>query len=98
MIFLYLATPTDTTHGYIQFKTEQEAMNALYKCNKKTIPNSKPPATFNLNHFIAPIVESEIPPREYGARVEDLGPEIDDKKIFKLFADKYPSLRSARGK
>lgn len=82
------ATSNEKTYGFIQFKTELDALDALQRCNNKTIPNSDPPIKFKLNHIIGPA--------EFTAYVGDLPSDVDDNKLFKVFADKFPTLRSAK--
>lgn len=83
-----IGSPNENTFGYIDFKTEQDALDAWKRCNNKTIPNSKPPAKFKLNHVIGP--------PEFTAYVGNLPKDVDDMQLFKVFADKFTSLRSAK--
>ena len=93
---LFPATVSDLTHGYISFKTEKETIEAYKKCRNQIIPTSNPPARFQLNHVLVSNSSVDIPD-EYSIYVGDLPADFDDMKLFKLFADKYPSLRTAKG-
>uniref|UniRef100_A0A8D8XCI9 tRNA selenocysteine-associated protein 1 n=1 Tax=Cacopsylla melanoneura TaxID=428564 RepID=A0A8D8XCI9_9HEMI len=95
------ATPNDTTYGFVNFKSEKDTFEAYNKCKGDIIPNSNPPVRFRLNHILGSIKGTEHrnrdkSPAEYSVYVGDLDNTMDDMKLFKEFADKFKSLRTAR--
>ncbi|KAI5748992.1 hypothetical protein M8J76_003864 [Diaphorina citri] len=90
------ATPHETTYGFIHFRSESDALEALHLCNNKPIPNSNPVAKFKLNH-VSSSANSMSGPPEFTAWVGDLPKEVDDSSLFKLFGDKFPSLKMNMG-
>ncbi|KAL1465392.1 hypothetical protein WDU94_004970 [Cyamophila willieti] len=93
------ATPNETTHGFVNFKSEKETFEAYNKCKNQIIPNSDPPKRFRLNYTREESDRNRNkPPAEYSVYVGDLDSTLDDMKLFKEFADTFKSLRSARVK
>ena len=54
------------------------------------------PVRFRLNH--AGSTTRPSTDREYSLWVGDLTPEVDDYTLYKTFASRYPSIRTAKGK
>ncbi|XP_071443806.1 tRNA selenocysteine 1-associated protein 1 isoform X2 [Hetaerina americana] len=79
---------------FVHFITDEAALNAMHKLNGKVIPNSNPPVRFKLNHAST----TGRPPqdREFSLWVGDLSSDVDDYTLYRTFAAKYPSIRTAK--
>lgn len=82
---------------FVHFTSDEVARTAMHKLNGKVIPNSSPPVRFKLNHAgpnNRPVVGQD---KEYSLWVGDLSPDIDDYTLYKCFASRYQSIRTAKG-
>ncbi|XP_049831136.1 tRNA selenocysteine 1-associated protein 1 isoform X1 [Schistocerca gregaria] len=79
---------------FVHFATDEAALNAMHKLSGKVIPNTNPPVRFKLNH--AGTTGRPSGDREYSLWVGDLTPEVDDYTLYKTFASRYPSIRTAK--
>lgn len=82
---------------FVNFNSDDQAIDAMHKLNGKPIPGTNPivryrlnSATNNNNKIMGPIE------REYSVWVGDLSTEVDDYSLYKAFAGKYNSIRSAK--
>lgn len=78
---------------FVQFPDEHSALSGMHRLNGKVIPNSNPPVRFKLNHTGARNIANE---REFSLWVGELSPDVDDYILFKGFASRYASLKSAK--
>ncbi|KAK7873570.1 hypothetical protein R5R35_009275 [Gryllus longicercus] len=80
---------------FVHFSTDEAALNAMHKLNGKLIPNTtNPPVRFKLNH--AGTTGRPSLDREFSLWVGDLTPEVDDYTLYRTFAARYPSIRTAK--
>ncbi|KAG8237600.1 hypothetical protein J437_LFUL012399 [Ladona fulva] len=79
---------------FVHFITDEAALNAMHKLNGKIIPNSNPPIRFKLNHAST----TGRPPqdREFSLWVGDLSSDVDDYTLYRTFASRYQSIRTAK--
>lgn len=81
---------------FVNFNSDEQAIDAMHKLNGKPIPGTNPIVRFRLNSatnnnkILGPIE------REYSVWVGDLSTEVDDYSLYKAFAGKYNSIRSAK--
>ncbi|XP_014218636.1 tRNA selenocysteine 1-associated protein 1 [Copidosoma floridanum] len=79
---------------FVHFPTDEMALDAMHKLNGKVIPGSSPGVRFRLNHASTtgkPSIE-----REYSIWVGDLSTDVDDYSLYRTFAAKYNSIRTAK--
>lgn len=81
---------------FVNFSSDDRAIDAMHKLNGKPIPGTNPIVRFRLNSassqnkMVAPI------DREFSVWVGDLSAEVDDYSLYRAFASKYNSIRSAK--
>lgn len=80
---------------FVQFPTDEMALNAMHKLNGKLVPNTNPSVRFRLNHAGGGATRPSQD-KEYSLWVGDLTPEVDDYTLYKAFAARYPSIRTAK--
>ncbi|XP_037960837.1 tRNA selenocysteine 1-associated protein 1-like [Teleopsis dalmanni] len=76
---------------FINFPTDKLALNAMNKLNGMMIPDTMPPVRFLLN-FGTRNYQQNL----YSAWIGGLSCEVDDYGLFKTFAQKYASVKSAK--
>lgn len=102
---------------FVNFNSDEQAIDAMHKLNGKPIPGTNPVVRFRLNSasnsvsvcLVALMFTINILPhtlqqnkvlgpmeREFSVWVGDLSPEVDDYSLYKAFAMKYNSIRSAK--
>ncbi|XP_067003883.1 tRNA selenocysteine 1-associated protein 1 isoform X2 [Anabrus simplex] len=79
---------------FVHFSTDEAALNAMHKLSGKIIPNTNPPVRFKLNH--AGTTGRPSLDREFSLWVGDLTPEVDDYTLYRTFASRYQSIRTAK--
>ncbi|KAJ8673112.1 hypothetical protein QAD02_004374 [Eretmocerus hayati] len=79
---------------FVHFPTDEMALDAMHKLNGKVIPGSNPPVRFRLNH--ASTSGKPTTEREYSIWVGDLSTDVDDYSLYRTFAAKYNSIRTAK--
>ncbi|XP_063220862.1 tRNA selenocysteine 1-associated protein 1 isoform X2 [Bacillus rossius redtenbacheri] len=79
---------------FVHFVTDEAALNAMHKLSGKIIPNTNPAIRFKLNHAST----TGRPPidREFSLWVGDLSSDVDDYTLYRTFASRYPSIRTAK--
>lgn len=80
---------------FVQFPTDEMALNAMHKLNGKVIPQTNPPVRFRLNHAGGGATRPSQD-KEYSLWVGDLTPEVDDYTLYRAFSTRYPSIRTAK--
>ncbi|XP_075216441.1 tRNA Selenocysteine associated protein isoform X2 [Lycorma delicatula] len=82
-------------YAFIHFPNEEEAKAVMHKLNGKIIPNSTPPQRFRLNttNSTGKLTPSD---REYSVWVGDLSADVDDYSLYRTFASRYQSIRTAK--
>lgn len=79
---------------FVHFPTDEMALDAMHKLNGKIIPGSNPPVRFRLNH--ASTTGKPASDREFSVWVGDLSTDVDDYSLYRTFASKYNSIRTAK--
>jgi len=90
---------TGLTAGYcfVNFISEEAAITAMHKLNGKMVPNSNPQVRFKLNHNTTrPGPGTAGSDREFSLWVGDLSPDVDDFQLYKTFAARYNSIKTAK--
>lgn len=84
-------------YGFVEFVDHYSARNALESLNGKPLPNSVG-KVYRLNWATYGINEKrpEINLSEHSIFVGDLAPEVNDYMLQQAFAEKFPSVRSAK--
>lgn len=80
---------------FVHFQTDEEAVNAMHKLNGKVIPNTQPPLRFRLNNASSSS-RINVSDRDFSLWVGDLSPDVDDYGLYKTFASRYESIRTAK--
>lgn len=105
---------------FVNFLSDEQAIDAMHKLNGKPIPGTNPVVRFRLNgkmenikkfvlhHLHIKIFVSNIPAassnsnkllaneREFSVWVGDLSPEVDDYNLYRVFSNKYSSIKTAK--
>uniref|UniRef100_A0A1A9WM21 tRNA selenocysteine-associated protein 1 n=1 Tax=Glossina brevipalpis TaxID=37001 RepID=A0A1A9WM21_9MUSC len=80
---------------FVNFATDEQAMDAMHKLNGKPIPGTNPIVRFRLNSasnsYKMPGNE-----REFSVWVGDLSSDVDDYQLYKVFSSKYTSIKTAK--
>ncbi|KAF7988579.1 hypothetical protein HCN44_001152 [Aphidius gifuensis] len=79
---------------FVHFPTDEMALDAMHKLNGKVIPGSTPAVRFRLNH--ASTTGKPVAEREFSIWVGDLSTDVDDYSLYRAFAAKYNSIRTAK--
>ncbi|XP_063986095.1 tRNA selenocysteine 1-associated protein 1 [Diachasmimorpha longicaudata] len=79
---------------FVHFPTDEMALDAMHKLNGKVIPGSNPAVRFRLNH--ASTTGKPAADREFSIWVGDLSTDVDDYSLYRAFAAKYNSIRTAK--
>lgn len=87
----------------MSFPSDEAAFDAMNKLNGKPIPGTNPMVRFRLNSASqnrngggAPAGAGGMREREFSLWVGDLSSEVDDYNLYRVFSEKYPSIKSAK--
>lgn len=80
---------------FVNFLTDDAALDAMHKLNGKPIPNTNPVARFRLNSA-SNSYKSAGSEREFSVWVGDLSSDVDDYSLYKVFSTKYTSIKTAK--
>jgi len=86
-------TGEPASYGFINFNSDHHALIAMHRLNGKVIPNTTPSVRFKLNHQSTRLMPGE---RDHSIWVGDLTPEVDDLELFKFFAARFNTVRTAK--
>jgi len=86
-------TGEPASYGFINFDNDNHALTAMHKLNGKVIPNTNPPIRFKLNHQSTRLVPGE---KDCSIWVGDLTPDVDDLALYKFFAQRFNTCRTAK--
>jgi len=86
-------TGEPASYGFINFNSDHHALMAMHRLNGKVIPDSTPPVRFKLNHQSTRLMAGE---RDCSIWVGDLTPDVDDLQLYKFFADRFNTVRTAK--
>lgn len=81
---------------FVHFANDEEAIDAMHKLNGKPIPGTNPVVRFRLNN--ASSTGRTALEREFSVWVGDLSPDVDDYNLYRAFASKYNTIKTAKGK
>ncbi|KAM8717298.1 hypothetical protein ACLKA7_004064 [Drosophila subpalustris] len=80
---------------FVNFISDDHALDAMHKLNGKPIPGTNPIVRFRLNSasnsYKMPGNE-----REFSVWVGDLSSDVDDYSLYKVFSSKYTSIKMAK--
>lgn len=85
------------TIAFLYFKTDEEAIDTMHKLNGKPIPGTFPVVRFRLNTASREARNNMQQEREFSVWVGDLSPDVDDYSLYRVFAAKYNSIKTAKG-
>ncbi|KAL5237927.1 hypothetical protein ACI65C_005337 [Semiaphis heraclei] len=85
---------TGETAGYA-FVDFYDPVNVIHKLNGKFIPGTNPPVRFKLNHAgnNGKITMSD---KDFSVWLGELSSDVDDYQLYKTFACRYQSIRTAK--
>lgn len=69
----------------------------MHKLNGKPIPGTFPVVRFRLNTASRESRANMQSEREFSVWVGDLSPDVDDYSLYRVFASKYNSIKTAKG-
>lgn len=80
---------------FVNFATDELALDAMHKLNGKPIPGTNPIVRFRLNSASN---SYKLPgnDREFSVWVGDLSSDVDDYSLYKVFSSKYTSIKTAK--
>ncbi|KPJ03955.1 tRNA selenocysteine 1-associated protein 1 [Papilio xuthus] len=83
-------------YAFVHFQTDEEAIDAMHKLNGKPIPGTFPVVRFRLNTASREARSNLQQEREFSVWVGDLSPDVDDYSLYRVFASKYSSIKTAK--
>lgn len=83
-------------YAFVHFQTDEEAIDAMHKLNGKPIPGTFPVVRFRLNTASREARANMQQEREFSVWVGDLSPDVDDYSLYRVFAAKYSSIKTAK--
>lgn len=80
---------------FVNFHSDEQAIDAMHKLNGKPIPGTNPIVRFRLNSASN---SNKLPgnEREFSVWVGDLSSEVDDYSLYRAFSNKYSSIKTAK--
>lgn len=80
---------------FVNFQSDEQAIDAMHKLNGKPIPGTNPIVRFRLNSASN---SSKLPgnEREFSVWVGDLSSDVDDYNLYRVFSNKYASIKTAK--
>jgi len=81
---------------FVNFQSDEQAIDAMHKLNGKPIPGTNPIVRFRLNSASN---SNKLPgnEREFSVWVGDLSSDVDDYSLYRSFSTKYTSIKTAKG-
>ncbi|XP_049877366.1 tRNA selenocysteine 1-associated protein 1 [Pectinophora gossypiella] len=83
-------------YAFVHFQTDEEAIDSMHKLNGKPIPGTFPVVRFRLNTASREARANMQQEREFSVWVGDLSPDVDDYSLYRIFASKYNSIKTAK--
>lgn len=83
-------------YAFVHFQTDEESVDTMHKLNGKPIPGTFPVVRFRLNTASREARANMQQEREFSVWVGDLSPEVDDYSLYRVFASKYSSIKTAK--
>ncbi|XP_031632332.1 tRNA selenocysteine 1-associated protein 1 [Contarinia nasturtii] len=81
---------------FVNFISDEQAIDAMHKLNGKPIPGTNPVVRFRLNAASSNSNKLLANEREFSVWVGDLSPEVDDYNLYRVFSNKYSSIKTAK--
>lgn len=80
---------------FVNFLSDDQSIDAMHKLNGKPIPGTNPVVRFRLNSASN---SNKMPgnEREYSVWVGDLSSDVDDYNLYRVFSNKYSSIKTAK--
>lgn len=80
---------------FVNFATDEQAVDAMHKLNGKPIPGTNPIVRFRLNSASN---SNKLPgnEKEFSVWVGDLSSDVDDYSLYRAFSSKYSSIKTAK--
>ncbi|BFF95462.1 tRNA selenocysteine 1-associated protein 1 [Drosophila madeirensis] len=80
---------------FVNFISDDHALDAMHKLNGKPIPGTNPIVRFRLNSASN---SYKLPgnEREFSVWVGDLSSDVDDYQLYKIFSSKFTSIKTAK--
>ncbi|KAH8298378.1 hypothetical protein KR018_012179 [Drosophila ironensis] len=80
---------------FVNFISDDHALDAMHKLNGKPIPGTNPIIRFRLNSASN---SYKLPgnEREFSVWVGDLSSDVDDYQLYKVFSSKFTSIKTAK--
>ncbi|KAH8333092.1 hypothetical protein KR074_005441 [Drosophila pseudoananassae] len=80
---------------FVNFVSDDHALDAMHKLNGKPIPGTNPIVRFRLNSASN---SYKLPgnEREFSVWVGDLSSDVDDYQLYKVFSSKFTSIKTAK--
>ncbi|XP_022170444.1 tRNA selenocysteine 1-associated protein 1-like isoform X2 [Myzus persicae] len=85
---------TGETAGYA-FVDFYDPVSVMHKLNGKYIPGTNPPVRFKLNHAGNP-GKNTTSDKDFSVWLGELSSDVDDYQLYKTFACRYQSIRTAK--
>ncbi|XP_044739820.1 tRNA selenocysteine 1-associated protein 1-like [Chrysoperla carnea] len=79
---------------FVHFSSDEQAIHAMHKLNGKPIPDTNPIIRFRLNN--ASNTDRSLFEREFSVWIGDLSPDVDDYSLYRTFASRYNTIKSAK--
>ncbi|CAH0401295.1 unnamed protein product [Chilo suppressalis] len=83
-------------YAFVHFQTDEESIDAMHKLNGKPIPGTFPVVRFRLNTASREARTNMQQEREFSVWVGDLSSDVDDYSLYRVFASKYSSIKTAK--
>ncbi|GBP64147.1 tRNA selenocysteine 1-associated protein 1 [Eumeta japonica] len=83
-------------YAFVHFQNDEEAIDTMHKLNGKPIPGTFPVVRFRLNTASREARANMQQEREFSVWVGDLSPDVDDYSLYRVFASKYSSIKTAK--
>ncbi|XP_060860100.1 tRNA selenocysteine 1-associated protein 1-like [Metopolophium dirhodum] len=85
-------TGENAGYAYVDF---YDPVSVMQKLNGKYIPGTNPPVKFKLNHA-GSLGKTTASGTDFSVWLGKLSPDVDDYQLYKTFAYRYPSIRTAK--
>lgn len=81
---------------FVNFLSDDQSIDAMHKLNGKPIPGTNPIVRFRLNSASNSNKQPGSIPAEFSVWVGDLSSDVDDYNLYRVFSNKYSSIKTAK--
>lgn len=81
---------------FVTFASSEQAIDVMHKLNGKPIPGTNPIVRFRLNGASSSSHKGHHFEREFSIWVGDLSSDVDDYGLYRVFSNKYSSIKAAK--